>query len=118
MQGDWTAVVGLEDLPEGRSVRASLDGEDLLLYRMGDRVLAVSNRCTHQGAPLHRGAIHAAGSLVTVSCPVHGSTFELAGGRVLRGPATRSLPVFEARINAGQVEVRPAADAGAPSGSG
>ncbi len=47
----------LIELPDRTATRATAGGADLLLYRTGDRILAVSNRCTHQGAPLHRGML-------------------------------------------------------------
>ncbi len=96
----------LIELPDRTATRATAGGADLLLYRTGDRILAVSNRCTHQRAPLHRGVVGESGSLLTVTCALHGSTFQLADGRVLRGPAMVRLPVYEARVNGGMVEVR------------
>lgn len=76
--------------------------------RTSDRIVAASNRCTHQGAPLHRGVVRESGSLLTVTCPLHGSTFQLSDGRVLRGPAAETLPLFEVRVREDTVEVRPA----------
>ena len=64
----------LAELPEGKSIRATVDGSEVLLYRTGGRILAVSNRCTHQGAPLHRGVVRESGSLLTVTCPLHSSS--------------------------------------------
>jgi nitrite reductase/ring-hydroxylating ferredoxin subunit len=46
------------------------------------------------------------GSLRTVQCPLHGSTFELTSGKVLRGPATEPVPAFETRVIDGVVEIR------------
>jgi nitrite reductase/ring-hydroxylating ferredoxin subunit len=60
------------------------------------------------GGPLHRGPVNAHAAQPTVTCPVHGSIFWLTDGRVVRGPAGRSQPVFEVRVNEGMVEVRPA----------
>ena len=108
MAGEWTPVMALAEVPEGKPIHATADGSDVMLYRTGDRILAVSNRCTHQGAPLNRGVVRESGSLLTVTCPLHGSTFQLTDGRVMRGPATERLPVFESRVNDGTLEVRPA----------
>ena len=47
------------------------------------------------------------GSLRTVQCPLHGSMFDLAEGRVLRGPATEPVPVYDARVTEGVIEIRP-----------
>jgi nitrite reductase/ring-hydroxylating ferredoxin subunit len=103
---DWVAIGALADLPEGKATKLSIDGFDLLVLRRGEDVFVTANRCTHQGAPLHRGAVHAAGNVVTVACPVHGSLFSLRDGRVLRGPATTPLASYDARVTGAIVEIR------------
>lgn len=100
-------VLALADLPQARPVRVTAGDAEVLLYRTGERILAASNRCTHQGAPLDRGVVRESGSLLTATCPLHGSTFQLTDGRVLRGPATTRLPLFEVRVSGDTVEVRP-----------
>ena len=104
----WATVLAVADLPERRPVRASLGAQELFLYRDGERVLALANHCTHQGAPLSRGRVSGTGATLAVTCPVHGSMFRLADGRVLRGPAMRPVASYEARIAEDRVEVRPA----------
>jgi nitrite reductase/ring-hydroxylating ferredoxin subunit len=106
MANAWVPAIALAELPDGKPILVTADGSDLLLYRTGDRILAVSNRCTHQGAPLHRGVVRESGSALTVTCPLHGSTFQLTDGRVLRGPATERIRVFETRVSDGTMEVR------------
>jgi nitrite reductase/ring-hydroxylating ferredoxin subunit len=107
MEDAWAPIGRLTDFPDGKAVKASLyDETDLLVLRLGEDVLVVSNRCTHQGTPLHRGRLHTAGNLVTITCPLHGSLFSLTDGRVLRGPATSRLPSYEARVTGEIVEIR------------
>lgn len=103
----WIRVGALDDLPEARPARVDLDGSAVLLYRSGERIFAVGNRCTHQGAPLDRGPVRVAGTEATVTCPVHGSVFRLEDGRVARGPATSPVPSFEVRVSDGSIELRP-----------
>ena len=103
----WIALAALDDLPEGKGQRAAAGDAMVLLVRSGDRVCALGNRCTHQGAPLDRGRVKLGESLATVTCAAHGSVFDLEDGRVLRGPATRPEDVFETRVVDGNVEVRP-----------
>jgi nitrite reductase/ring-hydroxylating ferredoxin subunit len=105
----WRPALPLAELPERKARSVQVGDDEVLLYRAGEAIFAVSNRCTHQGAPLDRGIVRIAGSLKTVVCPLHGSTFLLTDGRVLRGPATERLPVFDVRVNADVVEVRPRA---------
>lgn len=74
----------------------------VLLVRHHGAVVALADRCTHRGAPLHEGEI-ADGCVV---CPWHGSRFELYDGSVTSGPATRPQPTLEVREVAGRIQVR------------
>ena len=105
---DWTPALALEELPDRRPKMANVGGTQVLLVRNGDDVFAIGNRCTHMGAPLARGPVTFAGSLQTVRCPLHGSTFDLMTGKVMKGPATEPEPAFETRVTDGVVEIRPA----------
>jgi len=101
----WTAVLDAADLAEGapRVVRAG--DTEVLLYRDGGRLHALWASCTHECGPLAEG--HFADGCVT--CPWHGSTFRLADGKVVRGPAAASQPVYETRVtDGGKIEVRTA----------
>ena len=99
---EWTAVLDAAELAEGapRVVRA--DDTEILLVREGNRLHALWASCTHEGGPLAEGSF--ADGCVT--CPWHGSTFRLADGHVVRGPAAASQPVYETRVTDGKVEVR------------
>jgi nitrite reductase/ring-hydroxylating ferredoxin subunit len=106
---DWTPVLPLEELPDRRATRAELEGTQILLYRADDRIFAIGNRCTHQGAPLDRGAVKVLEAQATVTCPAHGSVFRLTDGAVVRAPAPRPVPAFETRVTDGTIELRPRA---------
>jgi nitrite reductase/ring-hydroxylating ferredoxin subunit/uncharacterized membrane protein len=102
---EWTSVLDAADLAEGapRVVRAG--DTEVLLYRDGGRLHALWASCTHECGPLAEG--HFADGCVT--CPWHGSTFRLADGKVVRGPAAASQPVYETRVtDGGKIEVRTA----------
>ena len=103
----WIPLVTLDDVPDRKPIRVDAHGADVLLVRNGDELFAIGNRCSHQGAPLHKGPVRFGGSLRTVQCPLHGSTFDLAQGKVLRGPATDPVPAYETRLTEGVVEIRP-----------
>jgi nitrite reductase/ring-hydroxylating ferredoxin subunit len=105
--GGWLAVLPVTDLADRKPVKVDVDGSAVLLVRNGEALFAIGNRCPHQGAPLHKGMVRFGGSLRTVQCPLHGSTFDLADGRVLRGPATEPARTYETRVTEGVVEIRP-----------
>jgi len=102
----WIAALPLGELLDGTPTSVHVEGAEVLLVRDGDRLFALGNRCSHQGAPLHKGPVRFSGSLATVTCPVHGSQFELGSGRVLRGPAMRAVPAYDVRVNDGNIEIR------------
>ena len=64
----------------------------------------LEDRCTHRGGPLSDGELSGDGNCIT--CPWHGSTFRVATGEVVKGPATRPQPAYEARVVDGAVEVK------------
>ncbi len=100
----WTPVLDAAELEEARPRVVRAGDTEVLLYREGGRLDALWASCTHQGGPLAEGRF--ADGCVT--CPWHGSTFRLADGSVVRGPAAASQPVYEARVVDGKVEVRAA----------
>ncbi|MFL5798249.1 MAG: Rieske 2Fe-2S domain-containing protein [Actinomycetota bacterium] len=103
----WKAVdVAPDRLGEGKKVRGTVGSVRVLLYRSGDQLFALSDHCSHRGCALAAGQIEGAGPDAVVICPCHGSTFRLADGQVVRGPATAPQPAYEARVNGDKVEVR------------
>jgi nitrite reductase (NADH) small subunit len=55
-------------------------GRDIAIFNLGDRFVAVDNRCPHKGGPLADGIV----SGDTVVCPLHGWRIGLACGEVER----------------------------------
>ena len=99
---EWTDAVADADVRSGELVRAEVTSVPVLLARVGGRVVAYADRCTHRGAPLDEGTL--ADGCVT--CPWHDSVFDLEDGSVVSGPATRPQPALEVRVVAGRVQVR------------
>ena len=100
----WLAT---EDLSDGKPIRVAVEGEQVFLLRAGVSIFAVGNQCTHQGAGLDKGVVKIAGSVKTVTCPAHGSTFNLETGKVMRPPASKPVPVYDVKVEDGRVYVRP-----------
>ncbi|MDP9295392.1 MAG: Rieske 2Fe-2S domain-containing protein, partial [Actinomycetota bacterium] len=98
----WKPAIADTDLAEGKPLGRQVEGVKVMLYRTGDRIYALSNRCNHLGGPLDQGQINDG----TVVCPWHSSTFRLSDGQVLQGPATGRQPTWETRVKDGQIEVR------------
>jgi nitrite reductase (NADH) small subunit len=99
-QQKWVRITNCENIPlrEGRSLKI---GEcEIGVFNLGDRFLAVENRCPHQGGPLADGII----SGTAVVCPLHAWKIDLESGAVLKPQDTAScLHAFATRVEDGIV---------------
>ncbi len=77
---DYVEVLKRDDLQNGEMRGVTVGGNELLLARVDDRYYAASNLCPHLRAKLARGTL--TGTIVT--CPRHGSQFDLKDGHVVR----------------------------------
>lgn len=68
------------DLEAGTMRKVSIRGREILLARVGDEYYAAENSCPHMGGNLSQGKL--GGTVVT--CPWHGSQFDLRSGEVQR----------------------------------
>jgi nitrite reductase/ring-hydroxylating ferredoxin subunit len=101
--GEFTTVTALNTL-EGRELAAfGVSGNRIAIARVGDNFYAFGDTCTHQGCSLADGELEG----TTVTCPCHGSRFNVTTGDVLRGPAREPVLSYPVRLedNALQVEV-------------
>ena len=98
---DWTYLADEAEVRSGELRVADLSGVPVLLTRTDEGIVALADRCTHRGAPLHEGEL-TEGCLV---CPWHGSAFALDGS-VVNGPATRPQASYDVRVSDGQVFAR------------
>ena len=98
----WSPVAAEEDVSAGVLKLVDLDGVPVLLTRNDEgKIMALADRCTHRGGPLHEGTLED-GCIV---CPWHGSHFALDGS-VVAGPATRPAAAYEVMIAEGQIMIR------------
>ena len=70
---------------------------------VGGQLYAFDDTCTHKACSLAKGRLDG----TTVTCPCHGSQFDVTTGEVLRGPAQEPVRSYAARVenNAVRVEI-------------
>ena len=96
----WVRVAYCRDIPlrEGRAVK--IGNREVAIFNLGDRFLAVENRCPHKGGPLADGIVSGA----TVVCPLHAWKMCLETGKGMNGPSASScVETFETRVEGGIV---------------
>jgi len=73
-------VAKTEELSSGMMKKVIAEGHEILFARVADKYYAVDNLCTHMKGDLSKGKLE--GTVVT--CPVHGSQFDITNGQVVR----------------------------------
>ena len=78
--GKLTRIANINDLTEGTMKKYQVQGKEILIARTEGKYYAAQNKCPHLGGDLSKGKLE--GTIVT--CPRHGSQFNLNDGRVVR----------------------------------
>jgi nitrite reductase/ring-hydroxylating ferredoxin subunit len=111
----WQPLGQLAELPDGEPVRRDAGQVPVFVLRRGDRVIVLSDRCSHLSASLSEGELVGSGSDMRIVCPWHGSEFRVDDGCVVHGPATAPAPRFESRVVGGAVQARVVTIPGVPA---
>jgi nitrite reductase/ring-hydroxylating ferredoxin subunit len=90
-----------EDVPPGACVLGRVNGKDVAIYNVDGTFYATQNDCTHMSGPLCEGALW--GDIVT--CPWHGSEFNVRTGEVVRDPAVEPLATYQVTARDGMLIV-------------
>ena len=91
-------AIELSALYDREPTLATVEKQDVLLYRRGDDICAIGNDCPHQGGSLSDGFVE--GDIVI--CPLHGWEFDLRSGACMTVPG-ESVPRYEVTIEGGSV---------------
>ena len=89
----------ISEVPPGSALLVG----DVAVFNVDGGFCATQARCTHRQGPLNEGTL--GGS--TVTCPWHGTQFNVCTGAVLRGPAKDPLKTYSVTVEGevGRVDV-------------
>jgi len=75
---------------------------DAVVFNVSGRLCVTDAKCPHLGGPLNEGTLQGS----TLTCPWHGSEFDVCTGAVLRGPAMEPVRTYTVSVEGeiGQVE--------------
>jgi len=91
----WIRIAYCHDIPlrEGRAVQVG--NREIAIFNLGDRFLAVDNRCPHRGGPLADGIV----SGTSVVCPLHAWKLSLETGKGVVGASISGcIETFGTRV--------------------
>lgn len=82
MESEYIKVATVHEIPAQCGRLVIVDGEDIALFKRDGKIYALHNVCAHQHfSKLHEGAIEG----LTVTCPMHGWTYDLVSGKAVHG---------------------------------
>ena len=93
----------LDELEPGTVRKIDVDGVPVAVVRIDDDVYAIGDVCSHAEVSLSGGDVWC--DERELECPKHGSTFDLLTGEPTSLPATKPVPVYDAAVVDGQVQV-------------
>jgi 3-phenylpropionate/trans-cinnamate dioxygenase ferredoxin subunit len=76
----YVSIGKADQLADGTMKEVTVNGHEVLIARVGGTFYAAAGICPHMGGRLAQGKLE--GTIVT--CPRHGSQFDLANGNVVR----------------------------------
>jgi 3-phenylpropionate/trans-cinnamate dioxygenase ferredoxin component len=96
-------LCALDELAPGTARRFDVGSHRIAVVRIDDDVYAIGDTCTHANISLSEGDIHA--DEKSIECWKHGSEFSLETGEALTLPATKAEPVYDVRVDDGDIVV-------------
>jgi len=67
---------------------------DMAVFNVAKKLCGTQAKCPHRQGPLNEGRLEGS----TVTCPWHGSEFDVCTGAVLRGPAVDPLKTYRVTV--------------------
>ena len=99
----WVRVGPAADVAVDDISTATLDGTDVLIVNVGQRLSAYRNECAHEALPLTDAVLDVSNG--TLTCPWHGFCYDATSGECLSAPGAQ-LEQLPLRIDDGDVWVR------------
>ena len=98
----WIRITHAENIPlrEGRSVRIGED--EVAIFNLGQRYVAIDNSCPHRGGPLCDGIV----SGDHVVCPLHGWKISLETGAVLKPDVCVKVGTYPVSVEDGIISIQ------------
>lgn len=103
MSGEVVKVCALDELGSCEVRQVVAGPHKIAVVRIDDDVYAIGDTCSHQNVSLSEGEVLCEDKML--ECWKHGSAFSLEDGTPHALPATKPVPVYEARLVDGHIEV-------------
>jgi len=97
----FVKAASVKDLQATSMIGVEVGGKEVVVVNVEGKYYTIGNRCTHMGCMLADGTLKGA----NVTCPCHGSTFDVKTGNVVKGPAKKPEPAYQTKIEGEEILV-------------
>ncbi|HEY4662467.1 MAG TPA: Rieske (2Fe-2S) protein [Candidatus Humimicrobiaceae bacterium] len=101
-------VAKTNDIPKGTMKAVLIQDKEIVVVNYDGNYYAINRRCTHMGGDLSKGKLE--GKIVT--CPRHGSRFDVTTGVSISGPRigflklkTKNEPSYQVKVDNGSIKI-------------
>ena len=98
---EYTKIADAADLSPGTAMSTEFGGAKVALFNVEGTVYAISDTCTHRGGTLSEGTVDG----TTVTCPLHGATFDLTTGNATGPPASAPVTRYDVRVEGDEIQI-------------
>jgi len=69
---EYIEVLDLDDLKNDNHKVVKVNDKEIILYKTGDKITTIGNKCLHKGGPLSEGKVEKKYDGIYITCPWHG----------------------------------------------
>ncbi len=99
--GKLVKVASAAEIPPGSGKLVEVEGKRIAVFNVAGRYYATDDACPHRGGPLSEGVLQDD----VVTCPWHGSKFNVTTGAVLSPPARSGVTHYPLRESGGELSI-------------
>jgi len=102
MPDGFVPVTRASELSPGAMTWVALDRERVLIANVDGCFYALQDSCGHRQAPLSKGTLEGH----VIECPLHFARFDVRTGKLVNGPISEDVPVYEVLVDGDTVYVK------------
>ena len=99
---EYVTLAKADEIPEGEVRAFDANGVAIAIANVGGSFFAFDDTCTHRQCSLAEGELEEN----TVTCPCHGSEFDVRTGDVVNPPARDPVQHYDTKVEDGQIQVQ------------
>jgi nitrite reductase (NADH) small subunit len=96
----FVSIAKFDELESGKGKIIKLNGKEIALFKVSDKIFAIDNECKHQGGPLGEGICNEG----IVTCPWHQWRYDLKTGLCPENPQIK-VKTYEVSVDGNDINI-------------